>query len=245
MRILKDLSFALIKLLLCEGKKNFPSLSIIFDKVRSAYHRIRVPYFLTERESEVFNFLSHRCLPCFLTVLLFGTFSNAWADFFPYKAFIANFKEIVTYPSMGVKKTFSGKIYYKKPYSIRMEVLSPDTELIITNGVKGWWVLESEGKVKESNVEGLKNSLPLHFLSGEKDTLWKITKTKRDTIDFYFFYPVSTNPFQDTISIEMRSGLPSELEIKKTSGETLKFHFYNVKPRHELPDSLFLYNKGR
>jgi len=162
-------------------------------------------------------------------------------DFFPHGGFVADFREIVSNPALGMKKTFTGRVFYKKPYSIRMEVFSPDTELIVTNGIKGWWVLPGEGRVQESEVTDLKESLPFQFLSGKRDTLWMIEKIKENEVDTYTFVPIRENPFKDTIRIEMKSGLPTHLEIRKASGEVLKFWFYNVKPEEELFDSLFFY----
>lgn len=181
----------------------------------------------------------------YILPILFLFSSNHKGALFPHNGFEADFTETVLNPGLQMEKTYKGRIYYQKPYSLRLNIFEPDTQFIITNGESGWWILPEEKELREFGVEKLKDVLPFHFLSGENDSLWRIDKKEGDTVKLITFIPLKENPLQDTLVLGLKSGLPSLLLVKRVTGEILEFHFSNAIPRDSLPDTLFQRGKER
>ncbi len=179
------------------------------------------------------------------TVLILGVVITPKRDLlreFPKDGFSAQFVERVFSRNQGTEEEFRGEIFFKKPYFVRLNVYYPDTQYIVTNGVKAWWVLTEEKKVEETDVESLKDMLPFHIFQGTVDSLWNL-KVEGDTIRTFYFLPLKKNPVRDTIALGLKRGVPLFLKVKRSNGDILHFLFGEVKSCN-CPDTIFVYGES-
>jgi outer membrane lipoprotein-sorting protein len=100
-----------------------------------------------------------------LSIFLF--FTPAWAKSFMPNSFSANYEETVASVTGKEKKTF-GKIDYKYPGNIRLEVTSPDPTTFVANPNQSWFYTPPFVEGEQGQVTIQKSSkLPLtKFLDG-------------------------------------------------------------------------------
>ena len=174
--------------------------------------------------------------------LLLSLVCEVWH--FPNKAFEAAFIETVKNEALGIEKEYRGEVFFELPYKLRLNVYKPDSQFIISDGVKGYWVFKETGEVQESSVKELREALPLHFLTGKVDTLWDVRESFEE-LHSITFTPRVGNPLSDTLVVYLKEDLPQVLEIRRATGDHLIFRFLNLRAIKDLPDTLFTYRRKR
>jgi outer membrane lipoprotein-sorting protein len=119
-----------------------------------------------------------------LVVCLFGIHSfiapKAWS-FIPDK-FQASYEESFQSASSGKMKVSRGSLLYQYPTDLRLEVISPDPSLFITNKTKSWLYTPPfvQGEMGEVKVSAPSHVLPRFFgalkKGDEKNDIYQVEK---------------------------------------------------------------------
>jgi chaperone LolA len=155
-----------------------------------------------------------------------------------------NFVQNICSESLGTCQEFTGKFYLKRPDRLRLEVTSPDSQIIVVLGKKAWFRFRSEPEVSEQELPG--NLSPFDIFS---DTL-SLAATESSIDDDFIFLRLTSSD-----SLIMLSELnlwinPKDYTIKKFSFNqepctVSKFTLSEVKYNKKISDLIFELPKSR
>ncbi len=89
------------------------------------------------------------------------------ARYSAFSDFSVGFTQVSYFHLLGKKVNFTGKLYYKKPGYVRMDVFKPERQIIVMKGTKAMIYLASEKKMIVQDVpKGIATQNILAFFSG-------------------------------------------------------------------------------
>ncbi len=162
------------------------------------------------------------------------------------KTFKADFYELITYSNGAVSDTWRGKIYFKNPDKLRLEVKQPDKQLIISDGKTVWLYFKKKNEAYKRDVTTLvKEVSPSYiFMDTTKCTAELDTLTETEAL----FTLKPKNPEgalvlidKIQLSVSLDDTLPERVVIYDKEKNTFDFHFSKRKADKKLRDKLFLF----
>ncbi|RKZ03118.1 MAG: outer membrane lipoprotein carrier protein LolA [Candidatus Hydrothermota bacterium] len=160
------------------------------------------------------------------------------------KTFKADFYELITYNTGAVSDTWRGKIYFKNPDKLRLEVKLPDKQLIISDGKEVWLYFKKKNEAYKRDVTTLvKEVSPSYiFMDTTKCTVELDTLTETNAL----FTLKPKNPKGALVivegiqmSVSLEDTLPDRVVIRDKEGNSFDFHFTKRKANKKLKDKLF------
>lgn len=154
----------------------------------------------------------------------------------------ASFREKVTYEHFERKSEFRGMLYIKRPSFLRMEVDSPESQIIIFDGENGWFLLPNEGKVYKRDASFLTTNIKSFLvnekffkikLAGQVDLGYVFQLTPRDTLSVLKEVHVTVD----------RNYNPLIVKIHTRDGTIMDFQLSNLMLNIALNDTLFRFKE--
>ena len=96
---------------------------------------------------------------------------------------VANFSQVNTSGALGTKKTSTGRLFVKRPDKVRWETLSPDPNILVSNGKKFWFYTppfdaSEHGQLIERRSSEVQSLLATALLSGNFSSQKNLTVKK-------------------------------------------------------------------
>ena len=152
-------------------------------------------------------------------------------QFSSIETFSASFTEKIV-PIIGEPQTFEGTIEIARPTNLRMDIVTPQKQLILYNGTTAWlYIPEEKYCIKyKSEEENFLSSIPGYifdpFNNLNVDTLYSDTS--------FIFTTMSTKEdekFFDYIKIKFSKDklLPLSFTLKDKAGNITEYKFFEIK----------------
>ncbi len=159
-----------------------------------------------------------------------GSLEEVKKKFISITSFKASFSQ-TTAPAIGDTQYFEGAINLSRPAKVRMEISTPEEQLIVYNGERAWLYLPEQNicyTYTASRIGNLAQMPEYIFDPFEKltvDTFYTIEKQL-----FISFIVPEGDPFLERIelTISRESLLPQELLIEDKAGTRIEYAFSGV-----------------
>jgi outer membrane lipoprotein-sorting protein len=143
-----------------------------------------------------------------------------------------------------------GRLYFRPPYSLRLEQTSPQEELLVTDGQSLWWYVPHKKEAyKYSALEfGRELRLLSDILTGLKDAgaHFQITLNSHSDTDVFSLILKPDPPWQDIDHIEVmilkNDYTIKQVEIYNTVGGLTRFIFSGLKETDRLEEPFFSFS---
>ncbi|OQX56024.1 MAG: outer membrane lipoprotein carrier protein LolA [Candidatus Cloacimonas sp. 4484_209] len=159
------------------------------------------------------------------------TFNVLKKKFSSTKTFTADFSE-QTITKKGSTQSFSGKISLKRPHFLRMEILSPQKELIIYNGKKVWFYFPEKQYclIYSSSTNSYISKVPEYIFSPFDNLTADTIITTGDSI-IVELNPVDTNTTIKSLHFVCmyKTMFPKSITLTDRTGNKTVYSFSNVK----------------
>ncbi len=162
------------------------------------------------------------------------------------ETFEAEFVQTNFTKATGVSQRFEGKLWLKRPDEFRMEVVSPDTQLFVSDGQTMWMYLPELNQairedLKESEVVPQPSQVLFQF-----EEKYEIDFQGEDTVDDRTHYLLDLTPKEENpyfagarVWLNPKSLLMKRLVVVDSQGNQAIFDFREVKTNTVPPESAF------
>ncbi len=177
-----------------------------------------------------------------ITLLVFSAYSHAdltnelSQKLSNTECFSAGFTQTLVDESLHVLQESSGTINAMQPNKMRWEITSPDTQLIISDGIQLWRYEEDLEQVIISNFNEGGAGLPAKILSGNIEALSQYDVSYVN--DSYELRPKNDGDLFKTLLIQFSSGALTTLKMQDSF---LQWTTINFSPLQEPCDNTDLY----
>jgi outer membrane lipoprotein carrier protein len=159
----------------------------------------------------------------------------------------AEFTQTKESVGMGTTTTSSGRIAIKRPNKIRWETLSPDPNLLVSDGVKAWYYTppfdsSEHGQVTETLASRVRTRLANAILSG--DFSGSDLKIKTIKPDFFSIVPKAgsaANVKEAKVAVDPSQKTITDITIIYDDGNHTEIKLTNIKLGAKLGDDVFVF----
>jgi outer membrane lipoprotein carrier protein len=159
----------------------------------------------------------------------------------------AEFSQTKESAGLGTTTTSSGRIAIKRPNKIRWETLSPDPNLLVSDGVKAWYYTppfdsSEHGQVTETLASRVRTRLANAILSG--DFSGSDLKIKTIKPDFFSIVPkagTAANVKEAKVAVDPSQKTITKIEIVYDDGNHTEIKLTNIKLGAKLGDDVFVF----
>lgn len=164
------------------------------------------------------------------------------------ETFEAEFVQITCTKATGICQRFEGKLWLKRPEKFRMEVMSPDTQLFVSDGETMWIYLpKSNQAIKEDlkKTELLPQPSQVLFEFSEK---YEIDFKGEDKVKKKTYYLLNLKPKEESpyfiaarVWLNLESLLMERLMVTDGQGNETILNFREVEINLTLPEDKFTF----
>jgi outer membrane lipoprotein carrier protein len=159
----------------------------------------------------------------------------------------AEFTQTKESVGMGTTTTSSGRIAIKRPNKIRWETLSPDPNLLVSDGVKAWYYTppfdsSEHGQVTETLASRVRTRLANAILSG--DFSGSDLKIKTIKPNFFSIVPkagTAANVKEAKVAVDPSQKTITDITIIYDDGNHTEIKLTNIKLGAKLGDDVFVF----
>jgi outer membrane lipoprotein carrier protein len=147
--------------------------------------------------------------------------------FMSITSFAASFAQ-TTIPPMGDTQHFEGKIALSRPAKVRMEISSPEKQLIVYNGEHAWLYLPVQRICYIYSAESIGNLAQMpEYIFDPFEKLTVDTFFTTDTFLVIEFTAPETDPLIESIDLTISSNtlIPHKLLIEDKAGTKIEYAF--------------------
>jgi outer membrane lipoprotein carrier protein len=159
----------------------------------------------------------------------------------------AEFTQTKESAALGTKQTSSGRIALKKPNKVRWETLSPDPNILVSDGVNAWYYTapfdsSEHGQVTETKAAKIRTQLADALMSGEfsKSNL-KITSLDSTHFSLIPKKGTAANVKEAKIAVDPSQKTITLVEIIYDDGNHTEIKLSNIKLGEKLGDDVFVF----
>jgi outer membrane lipoprotein carrier protein len=159
--------------------------------------------------------------------------------------FEAEFSQINTVAALEQKKTSSGKIKAKRPGKLRWETLSPDKNLLVSDGKKFWFYTppfeEGEhGQLIEKKASQVQSRLANALLSGSFSIAKDFKITEQGNSKFLMTAKRSSESVKSAeLTINPKTRLIEKVVLEHKGGNRTEITLSNIQLGKPMEDALF------
>ena len=156
------------------------------------------------------------------------------------KPFSADFTQIVTSAEGDNLSTAQGLMQLQRPNQFRWETVSPDEQLIVSDGESIWLY---NPFVEQVSIYSLKDAIantPFMLIAGSEQTAWESYRvTKQAGI-----YTVNTpnDPTAAVFTLQFKQGAIAQFSVQEQQGQHSQFALTNHKTMNKMDPALFNFN---
>jgi outer membrane lipoprotein carrier protein len=159
----------------------------------------------------------------------------------------AEFTQTKESAGLGTTTTSSGRIAIKRPNKIRWETLSPDANLLVSNGVKAWYYTppfdsSEHGQVTETLASKVRTRLANAILSGDFSS--SDLKIKTIKPGYFSIIPkagTAANVKEAKVAVDPSQKTITNIEILYDDGNHTEIKLTNIKLGAKLGDDVFVF----
>lgn len=145
-------------------------------------------------------------------------------------SFEASFSQI-TIPAVGDTQKFEGILYLSRPESVRMEISSPQEQLIVFNGERAWLYLPQQNTCYLYSKQSIGNLVRIpEYIFNPFEKLVIDTSFTTDTCLVISFTAPENDPYIAGVDLTVPSTslLPCRILIKDRAGTKMEYAFSSI-----------------
>jgi len=156
------------------------------------------------------------------------------------KPFSADFTQIVTSAEGDNLSTAQGLMQLQRPNQFRWETVSPDEQLIVSDGESIWLY---NPFVEQVSIYSLKDAIantPFMLIAGTEQTTWEGYRVTKQAGVYTVITP--NDPAAAVFTLQFKQGEIEQFSIQEQQGQHSQFALTNHKTMNKMDPALFNFN---
>jgi len=153
------------------------------------------------------------------------------------KPFSADFTQIVTSAEGDNLSTAEGLMQLQRPNQFRWETVSPDEQLIVSNGESIWLY---NPFVEQVSIYSLKDAIantPFMLIAGSEQTAWEGYRVTKQADVYTVITP--NDPAAAVFTLQFKQGEIAQFSVQEQQGQHSQFALTNHKTMNKMDPALF------
>ncbi|SQD80566.1 outer membrane lipoprotein chaperone LolA [Moritella yayanosii] len=156
------------------------------------------------------------------------------------KPFSADFTQIVTSAEGDNLSTAQGVMQLQRPNQFRWETVSPDEQLIVSDGESIWLY---NPFVEQVSIYSLKDAIantPFMLIAGSEQTAWESYRVTKQAGVYTVITP--NDPTAAVLTLQFKQGEITQFSVQEQQGQHSQFALTNHKTMNKIDLALFTFN---
>ena len=156
------------------------------------------------------------------------------------KPFSADFTQIVTSAEGDNLSTAQGLMQLQRPNQFRWETVSPDEQLIVSDGESIWLY---NPFVEQVSIYSLKDAIantPFMLIAGSEQTAWEDYRVTKQAGVYTVITP--NDPTATVFTLQFKQGAIAQFSVQEQQGQHSQFALTNHKTMNKMDPALFNFN---
>ncbi|GIC76521.1 outer membrane lipoprotein chaperone LolA [Moritella sp. F3] len=153
------------------------------------------------------------------------------------KPFSANFSQTVVSAEGDNLSTAQGLMQLQRPNQFRWETVTPDENLIVSNGESLWFY---NPFVEQVSIYSLKDAIantPFMLIAGAEKTLWESYRVTKKAGVYTVVTP--NDPAAAIFTLQFKGGEIAQFSVQEQQGQHSQFALTNHKTMNKMDPALF------
>ncbi len=153
------------------------------------------------------------------------------------KPFSADFTQTVTSAEGDNLSTAQGSMQLQRPNQFRWETVSPDEQLIVSNGENLWFY---NPFVEQVSIYSLKDAIantPFMLIAGSEQAAWENYRVTKKAGIYTVITP--NDPAAAVFTLQFKQGEMSQFSVQEQQGQHSQFALTNHKTMNKMDPALF------
>ncbi|KXO14190.1 Outer membrane lipoprotein carrier protein LolA [Moritella sp. JT01] len=153
------------------------------------------------------------------------------------KPFSADFTQTVTSAEGDNLSTAQGSMQLQRPNQFRWETVSPDEQLIVSNGESLWFY---NPFVEQVSIYSLKDAIantPFMLIAGSEQAAWENYRVTKKAGMYTVITP--NDPAAAVFTLQFKQGEMSQFSVQEQQGQHSQFVLTNHKTMNKMDPALF------
>ncbi|QUM79726.1 outer membrane lipoprotein chaperone LolA [Moritella sp. 5] len=153
------------------------------------------------------------------------------------KPFSADFTQTVTSAEGDNLSTAQGSMQLQRPNQFRWETVSPDEQLIVSNGESLWFY---NPFVEQVSIYSLKDAIantPFMLIAGSEQAAWGNYRVTKKAGVYTVITP--NDPAAAVFTLQFKQGEMSQFSVQEQQGQHSQFALTNHKTMNKMDPALF------
>ncbi|QUM77514.1 outer membrane lipoprotein chaperone LolA [Moritella sp. 24] len=151
--------------------------------------------------------------------------------------FSADFTQTVTSAEGDNLSTGQGVMQLQRPNQFRWETITPDEQLIVSNGESLWFY---NSFVEQVSIYSLKDAIantPFMLIAGAEQTLWETYRVTKKADVYTVITP--NDPAAAVFTLQFKDGEIAQFSVQEQQGQQSQFALTNHKTMNKMDPALF------
>ncbi len=153
------------------------------------------------------------------------------------KPFSADFTQTVTSPEGDNLSIAQGLMQLQRPNQFRWETLSPDEQLIVSNGESLWFYNPFVEQVSIYSLEDAIANTPFMLIAGAEQTAWENYRVTKQAGVYTVITP--NDPAAAVFTLQFEQGEIAQFSVQEQQGQHSQFALTNHKTMNKMDPALF------